>query len=98
MNTVTPIPIFIPPPEPEKCPHCKRVLSVKMTCRECGGEIEEDESEPLGFWGIVTIIGIILFAVWLVGTLMYWLLDWEDSSLIEVLKYQLEWLKSKRIW
>ena len=102
MNGSNPIPmmtpIFLSAPEPEKCPHCKRNLEIKTVCRECGGEIEEDESS-LGALDVVVIILILVFILWVLITLVMWLFPMGyDPTLLEVLKEQWEWITSKKIF
>lgn len=67
-------------------------------CRHCGHEYEEENftSGWDEFLSWITVIGIFILAIYILITLCSWLMF--DESLVDTIKGQWEWIKSKRIF
>lgn len=81
------LPIFIHHSalEPERCPHCNKVIEPK---------------EVGSFWWpllYTTILAAII--IWLVLIVVMWISPYEGNpTLLEVIKGQIEWVKTKRVF
>jgi hypothetical protein len=98
MNTITPLPIIIHTyKESERCPQCKHEEDIKRVCRNCGHEYTDEDDEKMTWKEVVVIWAALLGGLWLLITVIGWLVGYKPS-LVEILKCQLQWLKSLRIW
>ena len=93
------IPIIIPSAT-DKCPKCQKDEDIKQVCRHCGYEYVEEESNG---WDYVRGLAVIFLTIscflWVVLTLMDWIAGVEHgTTLVDVLKGQVEWVKLLRIW
>jgi len=95
MNT----PIIIPVTRntgPDTCPECGKEKNKIETCKHCGYKYPKDEK--LGFWNglLLTILVVSFFLVFF--TLIAWLLDFSNPTLVEFLNSQWDEVTSKRLW
>ena len=95
-DTMIVVPISSPP-DPT-CPNCGKPEKKKTICAHCGYTYEPDGGF---FWGCASVVLIIVFAVWLLLTLGYWMLNsdmyGDDFTLLNVLKGQWEWVRHLRL-
>ena len=80
----------------DKCPECGKPEDIKEVCRHC--EYEYPEDYDISWWGITIIILLICFSGYLFGTVIYWLTDYNNSTLIEIFHGQIDWISNKRLW
>lgn len=94
---MTVIPVMIPvTSEPKRCPACKRVESKVEVCEHCRHEYKSELKYTTGEkWFMAWFAAT---AMWIVLTLVWWLLDFDNPTLVEVVKNQIEWVTSLRIW
>ncbi len=97
MNMITPIIIPMRSSEPSRCPECGKPEDIKQVCRHCGHEYSEEGVS--GWWVLWLILGTVA-ALWLLSTVVYWLLEqgFSNPTLLEVLKEQGEFFRGLRIW
>lgn len=94
-------PGYIPPTstrEPERCPNCHKEEDVKEVCKHCDFEYPSEES--LSWQDICMGLLFVFMFFWLIGTLLCWFANssMHDSTLLDILKGQWEWLTNLRIW
>lgn len=84
--------IFIPPPmminpsnqQPAECPKCHKQEDIIEVCAHCGYEYEPDETSWVD--GLKVIL-LILFLVWLVTTIVVWLLNLSTGDSTSLIQY-----------
>lgn len=91
-------PIFIPTSSPRSlCPGCHNAENTKTVCRNC--DYEYSSESPSTFGIIATVIILLAFIFWAIGTLLAWMMPIDgQKTLVEVLASQWDWLKNLRVW
>lgn len=83
-----------------RCPECGKPEDTKTVCKHCGHEYLE-EGMGLG-WGIFWTVAGIALGLWLLFTVMFWVGEQCDggkrSFLLEVLRWQWEFVSRMRVW
>lgn len=82
--------------EESKCPNCGNPENIKKVCKNCGHEYKEKEYPTWKF--IFWSISITSAFLWTFLTFSHWLIVSPDETLLSVLKEQMEFLFSLRIW
>jgi hypothetical protein len=100
--------------EVDRCPKCNEPEKLRYFCAKCGHEYDDEELEdnfptPPSRWrdtleGWLIFLGIII-ALWLVVTIVMWLIQGGDTlggreplSLAECFVVQWEWVKNLKLW
>jgi hypothetical protein len=92
--------LFIPMPissETPRCPNCGKEEEIIETCAHCGHHYEDDSDPYLTFWSWFTIISLTIIVIWILCTVMWWMMD-NDPSLLQVIKSQWEFIKGLKIY
>ena len=89
------VPIMMSQSSPTRCPSCSKREKTKTVCAHCDYEYVEDEENESVFWLVIGTITFILFSVYLILTIMTWLI--EGIPLFQVFRDQWEWITSLRI-
>jgi len=94
---IIPIPITS---SPSTCPKCGNIENKKEICGHCN--YEYSDSDEFSIKEIFIIICILFFMIlgccWFVITIMEWITDINNRSLVEMLKAQWDFIKNLRIW
>lgn len=98
MNTV--IPIIVPiNSEEDHCPKCGKPENIVKTCNHCGYKYVKENTSFVEAIGVATLVVIaVLLFVWVMFIIFEWLDQTPYVSLVDVIKSQIDWLKSIRIW
>lgn len=91
----------------DKCPYCNREHEVLQVCSVCRHELTEEDldeeeiclSPVQKFIVTLMVILITILIVWVFGTIFLWLFyNWNNHSLLEIIKSQVEHVKKIRIY
>ena len=95
---ITPIimPVPVSSSDPNTCPDCGVIESIKEVCRHCGHEYITDCPHPL------IITALVVLTLWALVTVTWWFLDQGDyggrHSLWGVIKSQGRFIRKLRIF
>lgn len=91
---ITPMPIIVNR-EPDRCPNCNKIEDIKKVCRNCGHEYKDLPLTSTDVFYAATL-GATFF--WVLCTLVFWFIDYKNRPLFEIIKSQVEFISSLRIW
>ena len=89
------IPFFYRPIENDKCHNCGKDEDLITICSHCGAEQEDDSS----FIPIIIACFVAVFIIWFGVTILAWtMFNRNNNSLLEILMFQLEWIRNLRVY
>ena len=97
---ITPVPMILQQPTPQKCPSCGKNEKTKEVCVHCGHEYVYTAEKTPG-WKVALIACVICIAIWGFATVLWWLLEaslYSEATLVGTIKKQWEFLTSLKLW
>jgi len=89
-------PIIIPVNnETDECPSCGKEENKIEICKHCGYEYKE---EPISLIGSILVLLIIFVIAWVAVVVLSWLFaNYDNESLLEIIKSHYCWVKSLKV-